>query len=321
VAAGRGLDDRFVINFRYHLVSLVAVFLALTVGITVGIAAVNGSVLPGLRAQVDGLRASGTAQQRDLQALRQRVSHDNQFTAAVSARLVAGKLAGRTVILVSTDNVPAQLADAVRHTLGESGAKVSGRVQLLPGYADPRRAAELTAYATSSSLPAGLQLPESDDAGLLGAALLGYVLVGRDGGRHRPAPKDTAQVLAGLASLQLLHADGDALPADLAVLLTAGQYRGTDAAGRLGAVTDLAAALDRDGGGVVVAGDLPSADTGGAVAAVRADQSMAATVSTVDSVDTAAGQVATAYALSEQAAGRAGQYGVAANAEAALPTG
>jgi hypothetical protein len=41
----------------------------------------------------------------------------------------------------------------------------------------------------------------------------------------------------------------------------------------------------------------------------------------VDSVETAAGQVATVYALAEQAAGRAGQYGAAANAEAALPTG
>jgi hypothetical protein len=309
------------INFRYHLVSLVAVLLSLAVGITVGIAAVNGSVLSGLRTQVDDLRTSGTAQQRDIQTLQQRVSHDNQFTAAVAARLVAGKLAGRTVILVATDTVPQQTADAVQQVLGKSGAKVTGRVQLLPGYTDPKRAAELTAYASSDVLPAGFQLPESDDTSLLGAALLGYVLVGKDGGRHKPAAKDAAQVLTGLASLQLIRTAGEAAPADFAVLLTAGQARGTDGTERLRAVTDLAAALDRDGRGVVVAGDFAAAGPGGALTAVRADQSLAAEVSTVDSVDSPAGQVATVYALGEQAAGRAGQYGAAANAEAALPAG
>lgn len=305
------------INFRYHLVSIIAVFLSLAVGITVGIAAVNGSVLSGLRTQVDGLRAAGAAQQHDIQALQRRVSHDNQFTAAVASRLVAGKLAGRTVIMIATDAVPPQTADAVQQTLTRSGARLTGRVQLLPGFTDPKRAAELTAYATSDVLPAGFQLPETDDASLLGAALLGYVLVGRDGGRHKPAPKDTATVLTGLASLQLVRTTGEAAAAEVAVLLTAGRPDGP----RLRAVTDLAAALDRDGKGAVVAGDLAAAGPGGALSAVRADQSLAAEVSTVDNMDTAAGQVATVYALREQAGGGAGQYGVAVNAEAALPAG
>lgn len=306
------------INFRYHLVSLVAVFLALAVGVAVGVAAVNGAVLSGLRGQVNVLHTSGDAQQREIQALRQRVAHDNQFTAAVADRVVAGKFAGRTVALVAADTVPAQLTDAVHQVLREAGAKITARVQVLPGYADPRRAAELTAFTTSSSLPAGFQLPQSDDPSLLGASLLAFVLVGRDGGRHKPPAKDAAQVLTGLASLQLISTQGDAAPADFAVLLTTGGHL---AASRARAVTDLAAALDRAGRGVVVAGDQASAGTGGAVAAVRADQSMAATVSTVDSADTALGQVATVYALAEQATGRAGQYGTAATAESPLPAG
>ena len=37
------------VDFRYHLVSIIAVFLALAVGIVVGTAALNGPVLDSLR--------------------------------------------------------------------------------------------------------------------------------------------------------------------------------------------------------------------------------------------------------------------------------
>ena len=40
------------INFRYHVVSLTAVFLALAIGLVVGTAALNGPVADSLRGQV-----------------------------------------------------------------------------------------------------------------------------------------------------------------------------------------------------------------------------------------------------------------------------
>lgn len=308
------------INFRYHLVSLVAVLLALTVGIVIGTVAMNGPALSGLRTRVADLSAEKAAGQREVRTLRQRVARDNEFAATVAPKVVAARLTGRTVVLVAAEDAGSAEADAVQRVLQSAGATVTGRVQLTPGYADPRRAAELKAYATGDSLPAGLQLPESDDASVLGAALLSYLLVGQDGGVDRPGPKDVTQVLTGLASLQLLHLDGrDVAPADCAVLVTAGQFAGGAAADRLRAVTDLANALDRGGKGTVVVGDLASAGHNGAVGRIRADQSLAASVSTVDSVDTAAGQIATVYAVAEQAAGRSGQYGVAANADATFP--
>ncbi len=44
------------INFRYHVVSLTAVFLALAIGLVVGTAALNGPVADSLEGQVTGLR-------------------------------------------------------------------------------------------------------------------------------------------------------------------------------------------------------------------------------------------------------------------------
>ncbi len=56
---GSSLERRFtrpsVINFRYHVVSLTAVFLALAIGLVVGTAALNGPVADSLNDQVNGI--------------------------------------------------------------------------------------------------------------------------------------------------------------------------------------------------------------------------------------------------------------------------
>ena len=302
------------INFRYHLVSLVAVFLALALGVVVGVAALNGPVLHDLRAEAATLKADKRALEQTAGEQRRRVDADNRFAAAVAPTVVAGRLKGASVVLVATSKVPGPLTDAVQTMLRRAGATVTGRVQLTDGYTDPTRATELKAYATGDGLPAGLRLPESDSAGVLGAAVLSQVLIGRT------APKDVTQVLAGLAGLQLLRQDGDVTAAEQAVLLTTGQQGGDTADSRLGAITALAGALDHAGRGAVVAGDRASAAVDGVLGRVRADQSLAAAVSTVDTIDGAVEQVALVYALAEQRAGHAGQYGVAPGAQAALPS-
>ena len=49
------------IDFRYHLVSIIGIFLALAVGIVLGTTALNGPVLDDLRGRIDDLSASGIA--------------------------------------------------------------------------------------------------------------------------------------------------------------------------------------------------------------------------------------------------------------------
>ena len=44
------------ISFRYHIVSIIAVFLALALGIVVGTTALNGPITKDLRHQVDSLK-------------------------------------------------------------------------------------------------------------------------------------------------------------------------------------------------------------------------------------------------------------------------
>jgi hypothetical protein len=304
------------VGFRFHLVSLVAVFLALALGLVIGTTELTGARVGDLRDQVTGLRADARAQQAETRALRRRLADGDAVTAALAPRIVGGLLKSVPVVLVGTPDADGGVVDGVQKTLQQAGARVTGRVQLTGDYTDPQRATDLTSFVTSGGQPAGFQLPETDDAAVLGAALLSYVLVRRSADGVEPAL--VSQVLAGFASLQMLRVEGEQVtPADYAVVVTSATAPG--GADRARPLAQLAAALDRTGKGAVVAGTAAAAGAGGLVGVVRSDAGLGGAVSTVDDADSAAGRVATIFALTEQAAGKAGQYGLAGNADAPFP--
>jgi hypothetical protein len=127
-------------------------------------------------------------------------------------------------------------------------------------------------------------------------------------------------VLAGLTSLDVLSLDSDTVtPANYAVVLTAGAFTGADAAERNGTLVDLVSALDAAGSGAVVAGDAASAGENGLVGTIRADPALSAAISTVDNVDTVAGQVSTILALGAESEGTSGKYGTGEDTQPVPP--
>jgi hypothetical protein len=310
-----------VIDFRYHLVSLVAVFLALALGVLLGTTQLSGTLTDDLRGQVSGLTTDRRDLQGEVKALQGRATDDDAVTASLAPRLVSGVLRGTDVVLVATPQAADATTDGVQKMLEQAGARVTGRVQLTDDYADPRRAADVKSFVTGDGQPSGFQLPETDDAGVLAAALLSYALLGsRDGGAE-PASADTDQVLSGFASLEMLRVDSPRVTAgDLAVLVTSGPVKGEDAPARVRSLASLSSALDKAGRGAVVAGTAAASRAGdGLVFAVRADRGLAGALSTVDDVDRPVGQVASVFALAQEAGGRSGQYGTAGGADAPFP--
>jgi hypothetical protein len=305
-----------VISFRYHLVSLVAVLLALALGLALGATGLSRAVLDDLRGQVKRVSDERRTLQADVRTLREQVHTADAMTAALAPRIVAGALTGRPVVLVGAPRADAGVTDGVQKVLEQAGARVTGRVRLTDDYADPRRAADLKSFVTSGGQPAGFQLPESNDAGVLGAALLSYVLVrGRASGAD---PAAVSQVLSGFSTLQMLRVESEQLaPAEYAVVVASAAAAGGADQGR--ALAQLVGALDRAGKGAVVAGTAAAAAPDGLVGLVRADAGLATAVSTVDDAQAAAGRLATVFALTQQAAGESGQYGVAGNADAPFP--
>jgi hypothetical protein len=307
-----------VIDFRYHLVSLIAVFLAVALGIVIGTTQLNGPVLDNLQGQVSDLQADKRSLEDQTQVLQSYLDDVDAFDEAVGPTLVAGSLAGRSVVLVlAPGEVPTEVVEGLTALLGSAGATVTGTVRLTDAYTDPASTTSLQSYVTGPGRPPGITLPETDDTGQLVASLLAQVLMVPGGGGTAPDTAATASVLAGLAELDVLSQDTSSVsPADFAVLLSAGAVTAGDAGeDRTTALVQLAQALDAQGSGAVVAGDPVSAADGGLVAAVRADSEVAGTVSTVDNVTTAAGRISTVLALAAEGRGTSGAYGVAEDAE------
>ena len=308
------------IDFRYHLVSLIAVFLAVALGIIIGTTALNEPILADIEGQVADLEQDKRSLEDRTQQLQAQLDTTQAFDEAVAPALVDGTLADRSVLLVVTnEDVAPETVDAVTALIGEAGGSVSGQLTLQPEYTDPSTEAALQGYVTGGGLPSGVQLPEADDTGQLVGALLAQVLMLQPDGTA-PEPTAISSVLAGLSALDVLSQDSDAVaPADYAVVLTSGAFAGEDAAERSGTLVDLVTALDAAGSGAVVAGDAGSAAESGLVGTLRADPTVSAAVSTVDNVNAVAGQISTVLALGGEAEGTSGRYGTGEDAQPVPP--
>jgi hypothetical protein len=313
-------EPLLVIDFRYHLVSLIAVFLAVALGIVIGTTALNEPILADIKNQVTALEKDKRSLEDRTQSLQAQLDTSDAFEEAVAPALVDGALAGNSVLLVVTnEGVAPETVDQVTSLIGDAGGTVSGTLTLQPEYSDPSTSAALQSYVTGPGLPTGIQLPEVDDAGQLVGALLGQVLMIPPGGTA-PGAADVSSVMAGLSALEVLTPEGDAIaPADYAVVLTAGAFSGEDAAERNATLAELVTALDAAGSGAVVAGDAESASENGLVGVIRADPTLSAAVSTVDNVGTAAGQISTVLALGREGEGTSGKYGTGEDTQPVPP--
>jgi len=310
-----------VIDFRYHLVSLIAVFLAVALGIVIGTTALNAPILESLEGEVAALAEDKRELEAQTEELQARVDTGDAFAAAVAPTLVAGTLADRRVLLVATDEeVPAETVEEVALLVGQAGGTVTGTIRLQPGYSDPATAAEVQSYVTGPGLPTGITLPETDDTGQLVGSLLARVLVRPAASGAAPDTATVSTVLAGLRALDVLDVESTGVtPADFALLLTAGAPTGGDAGQRTDTLVDLALALDAAGSGAVVAGDAASAGEAGLIGILRADPEDSAAVSTVDDVDTAAGRVSAVLALGRESEGTSGAYGTGEDTQPVPP--
>jgi hypothetical protein len=302
-----------VISFRYHLVSIIAVFLGIALGVVIGTSALNGAVVGDLRSQVSDLKKNDSALTAQNQVLRARAANADLLAQAYGARIAGASLAKIPVVLVGAPGASKGLKDAVADQVKAAGGTISGRLQLSKDFSDPRRANDIRSLATSGLHPIGLELPSTDDAGALAGALLGFVLLGH--GQNT----DLAQVVAGFSTLNMIKAESPAPAAGKLVLLVApGTLPKDDEGGRmlLAFTTQLGAGT---GGPTVVVGDPASDTAGGLVALVRKDESASKAVSSVDDVNGPLGLLTVVLTGADTVAGRKGHYGTGPDNDGLLP--
>jgi hypothetical protein len=334
------------IDFRYHLVSLVSVFLALAVGILLGAGPLQQPLEQGvsqtLQQQVEALRADRQSLRDQLDSSQAGIAHRDEVVAEITPQVVAGRLTDRTVVLVTLPDAATERVAAITRQVEAAGGRVVGRVELRAPWTDPEQAAAREELATRlvAGLPAGSSVPAGDenpDTVLAGLLARGLVASSRSAA-ETPDPAAVA-IVTGLQDAGLVRgASSLTSRAELAVVLAPGVESATAAAPQTPSATAspsgsatataqpsprpwnaLALALDKASVGTVVLGPGSAATDGGVLADIRQDTDLDATVSGVDTGGTAMGDLTTVLALAEQAAGGAGEYGFGAGATAPLP--
>ncbi|WP_405147729.1 copper transporter [Sphaerisporangium sp. NBC_01403] len=309
------------IDFRYHLVSIVAIFLALAVGIVLGSTVLNAPLVASTEKVTANLRANNNELHSQLSDLQTRGGAGDAFVADRLPQLVQAALAGERVVIVEAPGADSKLREPLQRVLTAAGAAVSGRVSITEKFLTADQAGVIDQLATTAK-PTALAFPPDATPYDKAAAVLASAIVTSDKTQADKENPSAAGVLDSFESGGLVTLDGDpGRRATLALMVApATPYEGETAEAQTSAVVSLAAGLDDAGEGTVVAGVVPTSAAAGVIAAVRADSDVSAKVSTVDNVDMAFGRAVVVYSLREQVGGDTGQYGLGSDATAAEPS-
>jgi Copper transport outer membrane protein, MctB len=302
-----------VIDFRYHLVSIVAVFLALAIGLVVGATALKPYAQEGLdrlsrieQHKIDSQRTKISDQQSQ-------INNDGQFGQTSAPLLLANLLSGQKVVLVTAPGASGQAITGITTALGQAGAKVTGQAQLQPAFFDTSASTENSLDALAQKVaPPGVTPGDQTVASLStqisgqqdAAEVIAPALVSSDG-TDLPASQAEA-ILSGFAQqgyLQVSPSKGytaaalsEATLAVVVIPATPPASGDSDPANQ--ALLALAAQLKLQSRGVLLAGSYPGSGSGSAIDEL-VNGNTGIQVFSVDNANTEIGQIIVAQALSE----------------------
>jgi Copper transport outer membrane protein, MctB len=181
-----------VFDFRYHALSLVAVFLALVVGLLLGVAIGDKGLVSSAERNVrDSLRGDVRAAQAQSAKLRAQLQEQKQFQDAVYPLLVENRLSAQRIGLVGLGSLPDASIRAVRDALQGTGGRFAGVAVVREPLSD----------SAVDQVPGASSPPATGDFGRLGK-LLGTSLV-RGGKQSKPLARATLESSSGnLAGVQ-----------------------------------------------------------------------------------------------------------------------
>ena len=302
------------ISLRRHVSTLVAVFLALAVGVVLGSTSVATSIRDAVVDREETTTARLGTVQDDLAAERLASSRLDAMAGTLAPSVLDGVLDGRPVLVVVAPGAAEEDVSAAEETIDAAGGVDAGRVRLTDKAVDPAADAELQALV--ANLPIGTAPATDADLGTqLGTALGRAGLLRTEDAKPHLEDDDRATVLTTLADAGVIDFEpGTLRPGQLALIVT-GPTRDEATAVRL---ASFARTLDREGAGVVVSAELGQGAGNDAVTVLRSAGEEG--VSTVDTAGSEAGRLATGLALAEQLARKQGHYGLRADAAAAVPS-
>lgn len=298
------------ISLRQHAISIVAIFLALAVGLFLGSGFVGDRVNSITGTSRD--RIGDLEKQRD--QLNNQMNSANSFEAAIAPRLFAGVLKGQSVLVVTAPDAADADVDAVKQSLSVAGARFAGQIGLTDTLIRDQKAEQLRTIVDQTIPPGATLRAELTNSGGRVGDLLGTLTLHADGA---PAAS-SSDMKVGMQALQeggfITYADGAVTPADLVVVISGGALP-SDSGAQGALVAQFAAAMAARAQGGALLGRTGSATGGAPIAVVRSDPSLGNAVSTVDNIDQQTGRITSILALGEESHGRTGAYGTGPGAK------
>ncbi|MFN8022277.1 MAG: copper transporter [Acidimicrobiales bacterium] len=312
------------ISLRQHIFSLVAVFVALAIGIAAGSTVVRGPLLDSTRARLEAAEENISIERAENDELAAELAQLDDWVVNGPAQLVGGRLADTGVLLVVAGDVDDDVVDGLVRTLKATAGSLLAELRISSDVSDPdqvdRVAGILGVTAGDDVRPASvfgeriaaLVPPVVDDIAGVDEVVPAGVLRGSFGDLEDAGLVDLLEVDSSpttVDSVEVLVLTDRNLPNDPAEMLS-GLITVSDPTGA--AVPTLVAEVGR------VAQDNES-PVPSFVGTVRDDGRLRDEVSTVDNAETFLGWIAAVLGLEAGRDGSVGHYGFREGADGAIP--
>lgn len=314
------------IDFRYHLVSIVAVFLALAIGIVLGSTELQGSTVSVLRSSSDSLKSQLSAASAQRDAYQQQASASDAFLQTAEPKLLHGMLAGDKIVIITEPGAPSAVIDGIEKAAGTgyAGATVTGTVALQPKFNDLSGTTRSSLSAINSDLATtdGTPLAPAADQRTVyqqeAAQLIATAVLNRSDGEPGLTAAQAQNLLGAYAKSGYLTTSGAPWNrAAMAVIVTpqATPANGpNDPANQV--LLAVAAQFAHASAATLVAGPAANSAASASAISVLRGSSVSSQVSSVDNADTRLGQISAIWALADQLAGRKpNSYGISGASE------
>jgi hypothetical protein len=307
------------IDFRYHLVSIVAVFLALAIGIVLGSTELQGNTIDVLRSSSDSLKNQLNAVSAQRDSLQAADGASETFLKTAEPQLIGHLLAGDRVVIVAEPGASSGMISDVQQAAAVAGATVTGTVALQPKFNDLSGTTDSSLSAINNSLAStdNITLGPAADLPTLNqqqaAQLIADAILYRTPDEVGLTAPAATTLLAAYNQGGYLTATGAVTDrATLAVLVTPATAA-TAGASDPGNEVLLAVAQELAGesAATVVVGSVAGSSPSGSAMTVLRSSSVSSQVSSVDNADTTLGQISAIWALAYLLAGdKPNSYGI-----------
>ncbi|MCU1458245.1 MAG: hypothetical protein JWL73_2337 [Actinomycetia bacterium] len=338
------------INFRYHLVSLIAVFLALALGVVMGSTVIDRAIVDSLRSRIDKVQHNAELRKDQNDQLKSTVDQLNDYIAKTAGFAVTERLRSVPVTVFAVRGVDSDAISSAVQLAQQAGARVPGIVWLEPKL-------QLTKADDVKALAGVLGLDSKNVKTLRAATWQALALPfgALETSVSAPVTNNPATSAAGsdTGTTTTLTAPPIDEPSAKALLTKLGErgfvsFEGVGDAGKDVALAD----LPRAGGRVLLASgagakvtdnallvdlartfsnqnvetaaaevfaDSGKADRGTLVQPIVADDALGKKVSTVDNLEMRRGQVVAVLALADLGRKVVGHYGIGGEASLSVP--